>query len=243
MKYLYDISGAQSNVAKVNVRHGGTTLLAGAAIMQGVTSGTNNVAGIVASGALADVIGVLEATVLSSVTDFSMSTPVTLRQKALVGPLSVFLAEYDQASLVTATSASSGTTINVTSIEDIAGGWIYVVGGTGKGQLLYVVSAAANTLTVKTAPAVALDTTSTLIKVEPTYRELISLNATADKLASQAAAGTGKARVLANYFRANGYPLQELTPEVHNGLTGLDALSAHFYSAIIFLDHAFNISA
>lgn len=242
MKFLYDIAGADANVQKIPVRQGGTTPLnAGVAVMRGVTANTNQGAAIVAAGALADIIGVLEAA--SSATDYAAAGTALNLTKALVNPMAVYLAEYDQTSVVTATSGSSGTTINCTSIENISQGWIYGVGGTGPGELMYVVSGSSNTLTVKTAPVVAQDSTSTFIKILPKFHELIALNTTADKLASQAAAGSGAARNLGNFFRYNGQDLVELDPTKHDAITGLNSLSVHFYSAIMFLDHALNVSA
>lgn len=247
MKFLYDLAGGQSDTQKINVFNNGTTpVKVGAAVMKGVTAATNNVMAIVATGTLADIIGVLEAA--SSATDASMTaTPVNNFVKACVNPFAVYLAEYSQASadLVTATSASSTTAINCTSIEAMAGGWLYTVVGTGLGQLNYIVSQAggANTLTAKSAPTVAYDTTTKFLKVLPKLWETIALSGDATKLASAAAAGSGAGRVIENYMRYDGRPLVALDPTLHDALVGLNSLNAHFYSAIVFLDHAFNIGA
>ncbi len=245
MKFLYNIDGAQSNVQKVNVYNAGTTpVKAGAAVMKGVTAGTNNVQAIVATGALADIIGVLEAA--SSATDSSMgATPVNNFTKCGINPMAVYLAEHSltSANSVAATSASSSTTINCTSIEAISGGWIYVTVGLDIGQLLYIVSSSSNVLTSKTAPSVTFDTTSKFIKVLPKWWELIALSTDATQLISQAGAGSGAARVLENYIKYDGQDLVPLDPTLHDALTGLNSLHPHFYSAIMFLDHALNISA
>lgn len=241
MKFLYDIAGAQANIQKVPVYQAGATALkAGVALIRGTTAGTDQGAAILATGALADIIGVLEQA--TSVTDYAIGTANNMA-KVCVNPMAVYMAEYDQASVVTATSASSGTTINCTSIENIAEGWIYTVGGTGPGELLLVTAGGSNTLTVNTAPAVAFDNTTTFIKVLPKFHELIAVNSTGDKLASQAAAGSGKARVLENFFKYTGQALVALDPTKHDAIKGLNSLSVKFYSAIMFLDHALNIGA
>lgn len=247
MKFLYDISGGQNDVQPVNVFNNGTTpVKAGAAVMKGVTAATNNVQAIVATGALADILGVLEAP--SSATDSSMTaTPVNNFTKCCINPLAVYLAEYSQTTTntVAATSASSGTTINLTSAENNSGGWLYISAGTDIGNLLYVVSQAggAGTMTVRTAPAVALDATSYMVKVSPKLFETIGLDATAVFLKSTAAAGSGAARVLENFIRYNGQDLVPLDPTKHDALTGLNSLNVHLYSAIMFLDHFLNVSA
>jgi hypothetical protein len=244
MKFLYDLAGGQNDVQKVPVYQGGATpLKVGAAVMRGVTANTNQAAAIVAAGALADIIGVLMAA--SSATDFSEAGTANNLTKCLVNPFAVFLAEYSQVSgdLVTATSASSSTTLNCTSIENIAGGWVYVALGTDIGDLRYIVSGSSNVLTAKSAPATAWDTTTKFVKILPQFHELVAIMSDGTGLKSTAAAGTGAARVLANYMKYDGQDLVQLDATLHDATTGLNSLHAHFFAAIVFLDHALNVSA
>lgn len=244
MIFFYDVLQGGVNLLKdVPVRHAGTTIVKGAVLMKGVTTGTDRGAAILATGAGTNTVGVAEQKIPSSLTDYNADGTVHPKYKVSVNPMGVYLAEYSQdtADDVDPTSDSSGTTVNCTSIEDIGGGWVYATAGTAIGQLQYVVGAGAGTLTTKTAFAPVLDAaTGHFIKILPKFHVLGLLNATSDKLASQAAAGSFELEVLENYISANNIPFQPLDPTKHSGLTGLNSQNVRFYAEVMFRGHILN---
>ena len=242
MKYLFSVNGEQANIKDIICRHNATTIQAGAAVVRGITSGTNFGFGIISGAAPADVIGVTQESLASTVGDTTQAGLVENKIKIVTNPFAVFLAEYSQEADddVDVTSASSGTTFACTSIEDIAGGWIYLVSGPGLGQLQYITAATTNELTTKTALSPVTSSATRFIKAYPRFHQLADVNAAATKLKSAAAAGTGKVLILENFIQANNIPFQELSALAHSGLTGLDTQSVKLYAAIMFLDHVSN---
>lgn len=259
--------GGQERREAYVTRTGGTTINQGAVLIAGTTDGTNLGMAIVGAAPYTNVVGVTPSrvpTALSTINtpayvDSSQVTPVDTQQELIVNPDAAFFAEYDQTSTLTGTS--SGTTLTITSLAGtLAGGWIYVVAGstgsgtnpagTNCGLLLAIKASTSGSCTLYTAPAVALDGTETLIKIQPRFTQLVNLNTTADKIASVAAAATGKISILENYFRAPGYPDQKLLPTKHTGLvlpnvnTVLNPplISPVFYSEITFQSWAFGPS-
>ena len=234
MKFRYDLGGGQSTVRSVMVHTGGTNALkVGAAVKVG-----GAYAVVAAASSLADVKGVLQAGDPAT-PDSSLSTPIDLRAKVLINPLAVFLAEYDQTSTLTATS-SSGATVTIANLVAVAGDWVYVVSGTGIGQLIYVATGGTGSFTASVAPSPALDGTSTVIHVLGQDTEGIGLTADGTKLATTAAAPTGAGRVVGNFISAPSLSEIELDPVLHGGIT---VPNAHLLSEIIFTDHAYNVSA
>ena len=122
----------------------------------------------------------------------------------------------------------------------VAGDWVYVVSGTGIGQLIYVATGGTGSFVAAAAPSPALDGTSTIIHILGQDTEGIGLTATGDELATTAAAPTGAGRVVGNFISAPSLPEVELDPVLHSGIT---VPHAHLFSEIIFTDHAYNVSA
>lgn len=233
MKFRYDLGGGQSSVRNIMVHTGGTNALKVGAAVQ-----VSGVAAVVAAGSsLADILGVLEDGVPA--TPDSAPGTVNLRAKCLVNPLAVYMAEYDQGAALTA-SSSSGTTVTVSGLVAVAGMWIYVVAGTGIGQLIYVATGGSGSFTAGVAPSPALDNTSTVIKVLQQHSEIGALSADGTKLTTAAAAPTGAVRTVGNFIWAPSMSETELDPVLHNGIT---VPSAKLFSAILFTDHAYNVGA
>lgn len=239
MKFAYDLHGFQEIVRDYPVFGNAADIVEGAIVMRGATPGTNQPFAIVASGACADVIGLLKELHDYSVDgDSNVGGTTLVNRKILINPFAVFQAEYDQTDTMAVVS-SSGTTVTITSIEDnIDGGWVYAVAGTGKGQLQFITAADGSTITTKTASG--WDSTTTLIKILPLWHQLGKLNTAGDKLGTDAAVGSAVITNLDNWIQADTIPFTKLDPTLHSGLTGLDTRNVKFYSDIIFRDHALN---
>ena len=259
--------GGQERREKYVTRTSGTTINQGAMLMAGVTDGTNLGFAIVGAAPYTNVVGVTPSrvpTALSTIntgtyTDSSQATPVDTQQELIVNPDACYFAEYDQTSTLTGTS--SGTTLTITSLATgFSGGWIYVVAGstglstnpagTNCGLLKAIKTSTSGSCTLYAAPGTAFDGTETFIKIMPRFGQLVNLNTTADKIASVAAAATGKISILENYFRGSGNPDTKLLPSLHDGLvlpnvntvTNPPPISPVFYSEITFQSWAFGPS-
>ncbi len=242
MKFLYDVLGGPAKITEVPILAASTLIPAGAALIRGVTGGTNKGYGIVGVSPFTDFIGVTEEPYKVADTQSVQSTGVTKFRKVCVNPFAVYRAEFSQATGDTLTGATSATTVySLTSIEDINGGFIYVVSGQAKGQLQYIVSQSSGVLNTLTAlsPVVALG--DYIIKIFPRFHKLVDLTTDATKIGgtggSGAAAGSGVMTVLDIYIQADTIPFQKLDPALHSGLTGLDTKNPRFFADIIFTKH------
>jgi hypothetical protein len=141
--------------------------------------------------------------------------------------------------------SSSGTTVTVTSLEDnIDTGWLYVVSGTGLGQLEFMAQSSSGSAVTATAFGTALDTTSLMIKILPLYHQLVKYDiATATvetKLGTDAAVGSGRFNIILNHIVRNGLD-EILNPSQHDNLTGLNTLaSVGFYALGCFANSQFH---
>lgn len=240
MKFKFDLSGQDTPVIKKLPVYNASSLSKGAALVRGVTGEADHGALIVSGAAATDVVGVLE----NAVSSFGVFATGTLwndayLQDVCINPSAVYEADYDQADTMVAVSSSS-TTATITSLEDdIDGGWLYVVSGTGAGQLRWLAASASGSCTTLTAFSPVLDGTSYLIKILPNFHKLVKLNSTATKIGTDAAAGSGIISVLENFVRADGINKQRLDPALHSGLN-LYGKNAVFSAEIVFCDHLFN---
>lgn len=141
-------------------------------------------------------------------------------------------AEYDLTDTM-AVASYSAPTITITSLEDnIDGSWIYVVSGTGIGQLIFLNDSASGSAGAVTSPTTALDNTSTCIKILRIGHGLLKMNATATKLGTDAAAGSWTARVLRNQFKYDGQEgWIDLDPSAHHNMQ-LNGLNPVFRSIV-----------
>lgn len=128
----------------------------------------------------------------SAVPSKSQSTGCNFME-AIVNPDATYFAFYDQEDAVSVTSASTSTTLTITSLEDnIDGGWIYTTDQTDSaatyaGSLRYISASASGSCTIT---ALTVDTSSDVIKVLPIGHRLVGLNAEATGLTSTAAASS-----------------------------------------------------
>lgn len=240
MKFVYDLQGNSEIVRDLPVFGNGAAINVGAVVMRGATPGTNTPFAILGAPTYPDVLGVMEEphAAVSAGTDSSVDGVYLTRRKIIINPLAVFRAEYDQSTLLTVAS-TSGTTVTITSLEDdIDGGWLYAVSGTGLGQLQFIATSASGSCTTKTATG--WDSTTRVIKIHPIFHQLVDLTTTGDKVKSAAGAGTGSLSVVDVLIEADSIPIQVLNPTVHSGLTGLNSLNVKFYADVVFRNHAFN---
>lgn len=242
MKYLYTLDGSKEIIRDYPIYGAGVDVVEGAVVIRGATPGTNGGMAIVGTGALTDVIGVL-----NELQDYSASGEALIagtsyvRRKVIINPFAVYRAEYDTADDADVASTST-TTVTITSLEDnIDGGWLLGDDGSGAygtgttGSLLqFLTASASGSATTKTASG--WTSANDVIKVLPLFHQLVKINTAADKLGTDAAAGSGRAVIIDNWISADGLPLQELDPTKHSGLT---LFNPKVYSDIRFLDHAF----
>lgn len=213
------------------VRHGATTVVNGATLMPGVTAETDDGVLIVASGAAADTIAILKEELNSSTTDTNLNGSVwNLRQCELIVPAYLIEYKYDTSDIVDVGSTST-TTVTISSLENnIDSGFLYATTGTGVGGLYYIVTSASGSCT--TTSATGWDSTTDVIKILPLFHQLAKLNTAADKLGTDAGAGSWTILNLQNYIQRGGAK-EILDPSKHDELTGLSNDSAlGFYSHI-----------
>lgn len=225
---------------KVPVDGAGSDIKAGAVVMPGTTeagSSADNIGlAIVGSGAAADAIGLLVGLHDYSVVGDSDTYTGASHVIAEVDPFypgCLVAAEYDQTDTMAIASMQSTTQVRITSIEDhLSGGWLYIVSGDGAGQLVYITYDDATDLFLKSAPTKALATGDTCIKIPPLFHPLLKLNSTADKIGTDAAAGTWTARIIRNQMKYDGQEgWIDLNPGIHHNLQ-LDGKNPVFRSII-----------
>lgn len=217
------------------VKHAAADIPDGALLMPGVTAGTDLGVLIVAATAGADAVGRLHGLLdASEVTDTLVNGTVwNTRTVTPVFPGVLVRSEYDQADTA-AVASNSGTTLTITSLEDdIDTSWIYAVGGTGAGELSFLTASAAGSATQKTAMGWASDTT--VIKILRLFHQLAKLVTAADKIGTDAGAGSWTIVVLQNWIKNNTRAWEILDPTKHDNLSGLNAtgLATKFYCDLV----------
>lgn len=223
-------SGRDPVVVQVPIYAASGTISQGALIMPGVTADTDLGLFIVGTGAAADSLGCLTSKYTYSATNVSnvagtLWTDVEVELHDQYTPVWV---EFDQADTM-AVASTSTTTVTITSLEDnIDTSWLYAVSGTGIGKLAFLTASASGSATSKTATS--WDNTTTVIKILRLGHPLAKLNSTADKIGTDAAAGSWTVYVLETWFEAQGYPLQRLNPTKHDNLT---LTSPRFYAKVL----------
>ena len=204
----------------------GTALVQGALLKRGATPATQNgfLIAATASAAHPDTIGILkEAHAVADDTDVP-GTIFKTHPIELVTPFRIVRVAYSvlAADIITVTGAVSSTTITLTDLEDdIDAAFLYVVSGTGAGQINYLTASAAGSATLKAAFGTNLDTSSRLIKILPRFHQLAALSADGTRLRSQAAAGLWPVIVIDSWI-IRGEGKDQLHPVNHSALTGLN---------------------
>lgn len=240
MKFKYDLHGHSEIYRDIPVFGAAADLEEGAVVIRGATPGTNQPFAILGTGALTDVLGVMMEEHVNTVSgdDSNVGGTNYTRKKVLINPFAVFEAEYDQADTMAVVSTST-TTVTITSLEDnIDGGYVYAVGGTGLGRLAFITASAAGSCVTK--ETTAWDSTTTLIKILPLFHQLIKISNAGRSLGTDAAAGTGEVTILENLIQADSIGKATLDPKKHSGLTGLNDKNVKFYAELIFRNHFLN---
>ena len=216
------------------VSGGGSALVKGALLRKGATPATMNGHLRLASGtSMDDVLAILqEAHATADDTDVA-GTVFKTHPCDLVTPFRVVRLQYGVAAadLISATQAVNNATITLAALEnDIDAAFLYVVSGTGAGQVNYLTASAAGSATLKAAFTTALDVTSKIIKILPRFHTFMNLNADGTKLTSQAGVGTGRGIVLDTFLVRNGNEVS-FNPVTDSALTGLNDLSSLRFEA------------
>ncbi len=238
MRFHYDITGSSQIVRDYPIYGAAADVVDGAVVIRGATQGTDSGFVVVGTGALADVVGVLEHLHDFSVVGDSAQTGLTyVKNKVTINPFAVYLAQYDATDDANVASVS-GTGVTITSLEDdIDGGWLLG----DDGFLTYLTASASGSCTAKdnveTTPAATWDSDTDVIKILPLFHQLGKINAAADQLGTDPAAGSGLIAVLENYIQADSISgLEPLDPTKHSGVT---YSNPKVFSDITFRDHAF----
>ena len=246
------ISSPKTPLLSIAIDGNGTSIVEGAVVIKGSTDEQDRGCGIVGSGACADAIGILQELHTYDETgklDTTMEDGLIYTRRKVMPflPGCIVAAEYDQTSTVTMSASVTSTTATHASLEDdIDGGWIYIVSGTGIGQLMYIKTSAAATATYKSASTVTGAENDTFIKILPAFHPLLAVNTAADKLASQAAAGGLLWVILKNQYRLQGEEgWIDLDPTVHHNLLGggLNSLGIKFQALLAPRDTVYNSGA
>lgn len=239
LSYVFPVSGA------------GSSIPLGTLMQMGVTGGTNTSIAIPAVSTAGDAtnlpIGLLaeahsnsasgdattqtivsfypNGTLASGKTQFP-SRAIELLDLGLIMRMDYANSDATQVSVASATS----TVITITSTEaTLDGGWSYVMGGTGIGQLSWIKSSTTGAWTIK-ANTTTLDSTSKLLKILPIFHSLptflVNTTTVPTKIDSKAAIGTGRAVTVGQYIvKPDGIP-QRMDPLTYDGATGLSSLAS-----------------
>lgn len=254
------IHSMASRLVKVPIYTADANLFQGALIMPGATAETDDGVGInVTASSNADAIGVLaelhddaksDKALVDGTVPWYFVDAANSREEAparlveLIDAYALCRLRYDLDDTMAVASAST-TTITITSLENnIDTGFLYVVGGTGVGQIEFIATSASGSCVLPTAFATQVDSTSTVIKILPLYHDVLKWDiATATdftKIGTDAAVGTGRALILDRRIVRNGLD-EHLDPHIHGGLTGLNSLAAfELYAVAQILDTAFH---
>lgn len=194
-----------------------------------------------------DVFAIAAEGLTTTVTNYQ--TPLIKTCKVqLVNIVPVWKAYWDDTATSGAVDVSSATTAAITHAsgdDDLDGCWVYIVRGTGAGQLRYCKAAAAATKTVNTAFTTAPDNTSDFLLIRgqgrPTGGQ--DLTATFEKLRS-AAAATGQIMILKNWVEGPlGTKNLNITDNSDLEADGLNGRGVRFFSHIIFMDTYFSVDS
>lgn len=135
---------------------------------------------------------------------------------------------YSQASTMAVASYSSVTVTITNEVTGKDSGFLYINAGTGIGQLLFIAQSNSGSDTISTAPTVALDSTSKLTQILPLFYSLpvwkVNSTTASTLLDSTAAAGTGRAGIIANFININGL-VNRLDPKIYNNAQALNSVS------------------
>lgn len=251
MRWAYDLAGGIVVQRDMPVYDTGD-LDAGELLMRSTTAGTQNSVFITAqTGSSAEAVDALGICLENqgSTGDPVTTAPSTLAAggfnylRCIVNPFAVYRCLYSTlaADDVAVTSASTGTTLTITSLQDdIDGGWVYfpLASGGAAGILRFLTASAAGSATLDSAATVT--TADTIIKILPTFHRLTALKSGSIVLTSQAAAGSGTSlQVVENWIQSPGYGFVPLRYADHKAVN-IGTTGVNFYADLHMLDHVFN---
>lgn len=225
---MISASGRDPVIVRLPIYAASGVINQGALVMPGVTAETDLGLIILATSACADAIGTLRGKYTYSSTNVSTASgtqwvEVEVELCDQYQPMEV---EYDQTDTA-AVASTSGTTVTITSLEDnIDTSWLYAVSGTGSGKLAFIATSASGSCVTKNATG--WDSTTTVIKILRIGHQLVKINSTADKIGTDAAAGSWTVAVLENWVEYNGIK-ERLNPTKHDNVT---FTNPRFYSKL-----------
>lgn len=225
------ITGDHPVLYKFPLYGGAADIADGAVIMPGTSAGTNLGLFVVGSGACADALGILRGLHdYSAVGDSNVDgSSWVFGQVELFDQYKVVEMEYDQSDTA-AVASNSGTTLTVTSLEDnIDTSWIFNVTKNGSAaNLSFLTASASGSATQKTA--MGWEANDTVIKILRLGHQLAKINTAADKIGTDAGAGSWTVCILENSFEADGWPRTILNPTIHDNLT---LTNPRFYAKLL----------
>lgn len=205
----------------------------------GTTTSINSLISV--TNTAADIFAVLEEK--PTTTTSNVGTPLVYQaQVSLVVPSRIHKIYYDLtvSTALAVTSSTSTVLTSATTDDDLDGSWLYIVSGTGAGQLRYVKAADTTTKTVNTAWTTTPDSTSKMIIIRnvgiPTGGTI--LNSTFSSLLSLLDATSAQKTIILKNFCEGPFGVQEMDV-TRNGFLETDGLSnrgVRFFSHVIFFD-------
>jgi hypothetical protein len=226
---MHPVSGRDPVIVQVPLYGGSADIADGALIMPGVTAGTDLGLFIRAATAGADALGTLRGLHDFSVVGDSLvaGTAWVLGDVELCDQYQPIWVEYDQTDTA-AVASNSGTTLTITSLEDnIDTSWIFNT-TSGVKELSFLTASASGSATQKTG--MGWTAADTVIKILRLGHQLVKLNTAADKIGTDAGAGSWTVVVLENWFESTEYNLQQLDPTKHDNQT---LTNARFYAKLL----------
>lgn len=228
---------------------GSANIEEGAALLAGATSNRSGL--ILATGAFPDFAGMAAEQVATG--NFGTVAAGTLSlPNVLLEPTALWMVEWSQTaadidSNDVSSCTSTAVTMSTAGAANFHGGWIYVVSGTGLGQLRYMKDGSSTTVyTVGTSMSwtTTLDNTSDLLFISPINNQLQDMEATARKfkgLNGIGGAAVGRVAIVQNWIEHDALPLQVLKPgsagATHGKLDGLNNYTKlKFYAEVFFTD-------
>lgn len=227
---MYPASGRDPVIVKLPLYGGAADIVDGALIMPGVTAETDLGLFIKAATAGADAVGTLRGLHDYSVVGDSNvdGTSWVEGEVELADQYTPLWVEYDQSDTADVASTST-TTVTITSLEDnIDTSWLFSTDGAGNGKLAFLTTSASGSATSKTATG--WTSADNVIKILRLGHQVAKLNTNADKIGTDAAAGSWTVFILENWVESSEYGLQRLNPTVHDNQT---LTNAKFYAKLL----------
>jgi hypothetical protein len=247
MKFVKDAVGGQQWIYPVPLFGNATNIKAGAAVIRGVTDGTNLGFGIIApantSMATGLFMGVTEALFAAATLDNdpSAGTKFILTQ-VTINPHAIYEAQYDNRFAANALTVTGvGATTVVSSGENLGGGWLFF----DNYELHYVLSSSSGTYTTLTSTSAAITTANKVSKIYYRGQTRVTLITDGTQLGTAtAAAGAIQAMVLDNVIRGVGYDNLSLDPTKHDNiiLPSPNSVAPAIYAQLMFTQHFLIVS-